>query len=295
MRNLVIGASGQVGALLLEQLAAQAPALGTYCRHARPGLVPLDLRDHSAIGDLVEEARPATCYLAGAFTHVDEAERRPAECRAVNVEAVEQMAWILAKTGGRLVFFSTEHVFGDSREPRREEDPLAPQSVYARSKARAEEVVRELLPDTHLILRTSWVFGPDLQEKNFFYRVRNTLSGGRRLVVANDQYGQPTYAPDLAATAILLAGRGECGTFHVVGPQTYSRLLWAQAIARQLRLPANGIEGRPTAEMGRTAPRPLSVRLDRRKLLDFLDEDPIRPPLEGVRQLVREEASCLAA
>jgi dTDP-4-dehydrorhamnose reductase len=283
MTSLVVGASGQVGTLLHRSLSAAGACVGTAFRHTGPGLLPLDLADGAAVEELVRRLRAAVCYLPAAHTAVDDAERHPERCRAVNVDGTARLAAALAATTDAvLVFFSTEHVFGDDPRPRREDEPTAPLSVYARTKAEAEEAVRALLPRRHLILRTSWVFGPDPQGKNFLCRLTRTLSGGEALVVPSDQHGQPTFGPDLARTAIELADRGARGTFHVVGPRYLSRLAWARIIAERLGLPAERLKGRTTAELAPAAPRPLQVRLDRDKLLRFLGRDPIRAPEEGV-------------
>jgi dTDP-4-dehydrorhamnose reductase len=285
MTSLVIGASGQVGALLHEYAARAGKCVGTYWNHCRPGLVWLDLRDHTAVARLVQEVEPDVCWVPAGLTFMDYAERHARECWQINVLGVTNLALVMAQRAGTLVLFSTEHVFGEGVRPRREEEPAEPASVYARSKAEAERQVRAILPDQHLILRTSWVYGPDPQRKNFFHRVRETLGRGEVLPVPADQHGQPTYGPDLARTALELAGRGVRGTYHVVGPEYLSRLAWARLIADGLQLPAHLLQGQPTSAMPLQAPRPLQVQLDRHKLLALLGRDPIRPPQDGVRRL----------
>jgi dTDP-4-dehydrorhamnose reductase len=282
MRSLVIGASGQVGALLHASASGEESCTGTYCHHPSPGLVPLDLCDGLAVRKIIGAVRPEVCYVPGALTSVDYAETHAGECRQTNVEGISHVARAMAEIGGVLVFFSTEHVFDESSRAWTEDDPLSPQSVYAKSKVEAEKTAREILPNDHLILRTSWVFGPDPQAKNFSWRVRRTLERNERLIVPSDQYGQPTYGPDLARAAHELVRRGARGTYHVVGPQCLSRLEWAKIIARTLHLPAELIEGRPTTRLGLPAPRPLQIQLDRTKLLSFFGHDPIRPPLAGI-------------
>jgi dTDP-4-dehydrorhamnose reductase len=282
MRILVIGASGQVGALLYSRNAEAGNCVGTFLRRSAPGLVRLDLHEGKQVERLIEETAPEVCYLPAALTHVDQAELQPHECHAVNVEGVAHVARALARSGGILVLFSTDHVFGDGRRPWHESEPTQPLSVYASSKVHAEEVVRAVLPERHLILRTSWVFGPDPQQKNFYYRVRATLGRRERLMVPDDQFGQPTYGPDLAQAADELVQRGTRGTFHVVGPRLMTRLDWACAIAVALGLPTDLIVGCPTSDLTISAPRPLLVALDRRKLLRCLGRDPIRPPEEAL-------------
>jgi len=285
LRSLVIGASGQVGALLHRLTGKQETCVGTYFRNPVPGFSRLDLRDERAVKKIIHEVKPDVCYLPGALSHVDYAEAHPRECRDINVLGTSHLARALAEYSGFLVFFSTDHVFGDSSQPWKEDDPVSPQSVYAQTKVETERIIREILPDRHLVLRTSCVFGPDPQKKNFLWRVRHMLEKGEPLVVPADQHGQPTFGPDLARTTHLLVERGARGTFHVVGPQYLSRLAWARMIAETMRLPINLIEGPPTSKIDLVAPRPLHIRLDRSKLLALLRQDPIRYPQEGINAM----------
>ena len=59
MRALVIGASGQVGAALLEALRARGhEATGTYAHHAVEGCWPLDITDARAVEHAVFFVKP---------------------------------------------------------------------------------------------------------------------------------------------------------------------------------------------------------------------------------------------
>jgi dTDP-4-dehydrorhamnose reductase len=296
MTALIVGASGQVGGLLLARWRARGgKAVGTAFRHGRPGLRSLDVRDAGAVAGLVAEVRPEVVFLPGAMTHVDYAEEHPEECRAVNVAGTAHLARAVRGTGAVLVHFSTEHVFPDGPDPYPEEASCAPRSVYAQSKAEAESVLRDLLPDRHLILRTSWVYGPEEQGKNFVYRAVATLRRGERLVVPADQYGQPTYSPDLADAALDLVAAGRRGTFHAVGPAFLTRLAFAERIAAAFGLDAGLIRGVPTATLGQAAPRPLNIRLRRGKLQAALGRDPIRGPDAALAALRKDSAGLLGS
>jgi dTDP-4-dehydrorhamnose reductase len=286
MTSLVIGASGQVGALLNEFATREGDCIGTYCNQFRPGLTRLELRDHTAVARLVQNLRPDVCFLPPAPSFRDDAEDHPNECGTINVPGVTNLALVMAQGTGTLVLFSTGHVFGDDLRPRREDERTEPSNIAARSHAEGERTVRAVLPDQHLILRTSWVYGPDPQRKNFVHRVLETLTNQEVLTVPAGQHGQPTYGPDLARTALELVRRGAKGIYHVVGPQYLSRLAWAREIAEGLDLPAHRIQEQPASALRLWAPRPFRVRLDRQKLLLLLGRDPIRPPREGILGLV---------
>lgn len=285
-RSLVIGASGQVGGLLAERCRdAGQECLGTASSNPQPGLRRLDLRDGPAVAELLKSFRPDVVFLPAALTHVDYCEAHPDECRAINVAGTAHVAREARAVGATLVFFSTEHVFSDSETPLAEDGPPAPKNVYSRSKVDAERLIRELVPDDHLILRASWVFGPERQQKNFVHRAVRALRRGEPLVVPADQYGQPTYAPDLAATTLELLAAGQRGTFHAVGPECVSRLAFAQTIAGVFALDGGLIRGVPTSQLGQPAPRPLRVPLRRTRLIAALGKDPIRNPSDALREM----------
>ena len=287
MKSLVIGASGQVGALLLRGARRDGDCVGTYCNHAAPDLEPLDLRDGAAVAELIRVQKPDVCYLPAALTHVDRAENQREECRAINVGGVEHVVEALAKTPATLVFFSTEHVFGERQRPWRENEPTCPLSVYAASKVAAEQLIRARLPKRHLIVRTSWVFGPDPQEKNFLYRVRRTLGAGGPLLVSPGQWGQPTFGPDLARTARRLVRLKARGTVHVVGPVAMTRLNWALMLAQAMGFSTEAVRLDWSPLGSDRAPRPNHVQLSRTRLLRYLTADPIRSPQQGVRATLR--------
>jgi dTDP-4-dehydrorhamnose reductase len=134
-------------------------------------------------------------------------------------------------------------------------------------------------------VRTSWVYGPDPQHKNFVHRVLGTLTNQDVMTVPAGQHGQPIYGPDLAQTALELLRRGAKGIYHVVGPQYLSRLAWAREIAGVLDLPAHRIQEQPASASHPWAPRSFRVQLDRQKLLLLLGRDPIRSPREGILAL----------
>jgi dTDP-4-dehydrorhamnose reductase len=286
MKALVLGGTGQVGGQLVRALRARGHEWEATGRADRPAdFHEFDLLDPLGPSRLVGRLRPDVVFLPAAFTHVDGAEERPDECHAINVTAVARAARATFAFGGRLVLFSTDHLFADADHARTEDEPVAPMNAYSRSKAAGEAAVRAMLPGRHLILRTSWVYGPDPRRKNFVYRAAETLAAGRELVVPADQYGQPTYAPDLARAAVELADRGETGTFHVVGPAPLSRLAFAQMIAQMYMLDDGLVRGVPTAELGQPAPRPLRVRLDRTKAKLTLGDGVIRGPRSGLHAL----------
>ncbi len=63
----------------------------------------------------------------------------------------------------------------------------------------------------HFIIRSNWVYGTG---NNFVNRVLASADEGQALSVAEDQYGSPTSARDLARIILYLIRTNEYGTYH---------------------------------------------------------------------------------
>ncbi len=255
----MIGGSGQIGGWLMRVLEQRGhDAVGTYSSVAFPGLVRLEAaeRDAAAAAWLLDQAPDVVFYPAG-FTWVDGCERDSARAYAANLDEPLNLARAAAAVGARFVYFSTDYVFDGTNGPYSEQSPTNPLSVYGRAKLNAEKALADELGPAHLTIRTSWVYGPERQGKNFAYQLVRTLQAGKPLVCPSDQISSPSYGPDVALAAVLLAEAGQAGLIHVAGPEVIDRVEFARAIARAFGLDERGIEGKPTAALGQGAPRPL--------------------------------------
>jgi dTDP-4-dehydrorhamnose reductase len=117
--------------------------------------------DASQVRDCLKELRPKTIYLTAALTHVDYCEDHRVEAMRLNADAPRVLAEICRKKHARFIHVSTDYVFdGEKRVPYTEEDPAHAISVYGESKRVGELHVLEA-NDHALVIRVSWVFGPD--------------------------------------------------------------------------------------------------------------------------------------
>lgn len=285
MRCLILGASGLIGSHLIAHCDDRGfPHLGTYCRRPRRDHVPLDLRDADSLHEIVADYQPDVTFLAAGGTDAGYATTFSDECRQVTVGGTRHVAAAVRKTGGSLVLFSSDEVFGDCTTARREDDPLAPASVFAACKAEAEDVVRRALPGRHLIVRTSWVFGREEQGRNVGCVWARKLATGVPFVAATDSHGHPTYAADLAEATVELARVGHTGTVHIIGPDRHTAFTFARLAAHVFGHDTDRVVGRTAAEIGDTA-RPRRVWLDRFKLRSLLGAKAVRSTADGLRAL----------
>src|SRR6185503_9909181 len=96
-------------------------------------------------------------------------------------------------------------------------------------------------------------------------RLVAALREGRRVRTPVDQYGTPTYAPNLAEALVELVQRRQTGIWNVSGTSCVNRVEFAVAAARAFGLDPALIEAVPTAALGQPAPRPFQagLRVDR--------------------------------
>ena len=284
MRALVIGASGQVGAALGERLSARGHSwIGTYAGTPHPGLVPLDITDARATRRLIDEAAPDWIFCAGALTHVDYCEEHPDEAFRLNRDAPGVVAQAAAEREAGIVYYSTEYVFDGEAGPYAEDDPVRPLSVYGQSKLEGEGAVRQANPRA-AIVRTTVVYGPEPQGKNFVYQLLRRARAGEPMRAPADQISSPTYNVDLAAASIELAERGLAGVYHVAGPDVLDRHAFARLVCRVFGLDERALAPVPTSALGQRAARPLraGLRMDRARALLAA---PLRGPEAGLRAM----------
>ena len=277
MRAVVVGGSGQIGGWLLRTLADRGhEAVGTYQSVPYPGLIRFAAGELPAAGAALTESRPDVVFYPAGFTWVDGCERDPARAFAANRDEPLAAARLAADAGARFLFFSTDYVFDGAAGPYAEDGPTRPLNLYGRAKLEAEEALADALGAAQLTIRTSWVYGPERQGKNFAYQLAKALRAGRSLTCPSDQVSSPSYGPDVALAAVMLAERGTSGLIHVAGPEVMDRVRFARALAEGFGLDPALILAGTTAELPQATPRPPDGGL-RTPRLDALAPGLMRP------------------
>ncbi len=255
MRILLSGRNGQVG----WELARLLPTIGEVVSTGRG---ELDLADADAIRRIVREAKPQLIVNAAAYTAVDKAESEPELAMRINGTAPGVLAEEAKRQGARLVHYSTDYVFdGSKRGAYVEDDAPNPLSVYGRSKLAGERAIRDI-GGRHLILRTSWVYGP--RGKNFFLTIARKAASGERLRVVADQRGVPTTSGFLAEKTLALLKGGASGLLHLVPA---GETTWYDFAREIVQLTGSKSEVQPikAGEFPAAARRPANSVLDNRK------------------------------
>lgn len=264
MRVLLTGVNGQVGWELQRTLAplGEVIAADRSC---------LDLADTAGIRRSVDAVAPDLIVNPAAYTAVDKAESEPELASAINAAAPRELALAAAARGIPLVHFSTDYVFdGKKSGAYSETDAPNPLGVYGATKLAGEQAIQRA-GVSHLILRTSWVYG--LRGRNFLLTMQRLARERDSLAVVDDQFGAPTWSRMIAEATALVVARwldradpaATSGIYHL---SCGGRTSWHGFTAAILAHLANGDEklarltAIPTAGYPTPAARPANSQLD---------------------------------
>jgi dTDP-4-dehydrorhamnose reductase len=189
MKLLIIGAGGRLGAALMREYLEKFDVAGL--NHAE-----LDLAKNEQIPGKIGNLEFDVLINTAAFTNVDLSEVEREQAFRVNAEAPRILAEICREKKTKFIHFSTDYVFdGEKREPYTEEDEANPISAYGESKREGEKLVLQT-DGRHLVVRVSWVFGPD--RPSFIDAMIKRAQEHEHVDAVADKFSTPTYTQDIA-------------------------------------------------------------------------------------------------
>jgi dTDP-4-dehydrorhamnose reductase len=230
MRIAVLGARGQLGAAIVQELAGAHEVLPLT--HT-----DLDVTRDQDVAATMERLRPGAIINCVAYNDVDGAEDHPVDALTVNALAMRPLARAAADLDAVLVHFSTDFVFdGTASHPYAEDDSPNPRSVYAMSKLLGEWFAADA--PRAFVLRVESLFGGargGRPPKGSVAGILKVLMSGGEARVFEDRTVSPTYVIDAAwATRRLLETQTASGVYHCVNSGRATWLEFATELARQL-------------------------------------------------------------
>ncbi len=212
----ITGAGGLIGSWLLRTAPKFDPAaevVGT----TRP---QLDLLEFEAVRREFRRQNPRVVIHCAALSRSPECQARPGLARKLNVELTALLGELAA--GIPFVFFSSDLVFDGRKGNYEEPDTVNPLSVYAETKAEAEQLI--LRNPRHTVVRTSLNGGPSpTGDRGFDEQIFHAWRGGQILRLFTDEFRCPIAAEVTARAVWELVCQQEAGLYHVAGSERLSR------------------------------------------------------------------------
>jgi dTDP-4-dehydrorhamnose reductase len=225
----------------------------------------LSISDKEALNSFFQNQKPTVLINCAAYTAVDKAETEQELALSVNATAVETLAGICKEFNTKFVHISTDYVFdGNASIPYKESDPTNPINYYGFTKLQGENLAIAANPET-IIFRTSWVYAP--HGKNFVKTMLKLMQDRTELNVVGDQFGSPTYAPDLAEALLKIALSDHIipGVYHFSNDGIISWFDFATAIA-EISHSSCKVNAITTAQYPTPAKRPSYSGLNKSKI-----------------------------
>ncbi len=236
MKIMLTGPNGLLG----KEIIARSAARSRLSWQLQWGQTPLqlcvvpvghaecDIADAVAVKSVVARLQPDAIINCAVIVSVDRCEADQEQCVAVNRDGVRNLLDAMRVVGKPVTFIqiSSSEVFGRVQEGEytingyTEDDVSAPVSAYQRTKAEAEEMVKNFAaahPDAinrFFIARAGWLYGhgrPTFVDQ-FLEKLREP---GQLDVIAN-QWRSPTWTRYFADQLFdLMRGDYESGIYHI--------------------------------------------------------------------------------
>ncbi len=258
MKVLVTGANGQLGYDVVKELKLRNIEYYGATRN------DFDLCDFTGTEKFIIAYHPDVVIHCAAYTAVDKAEDEKELCKAVNVDATENIAKICKKIDAKMMYISTDYVFDGEKDSYYEiDDEPNPINVYGQTKLEGERAVQEIL-DKYFIVRISWVFGD--HGNNFVKTMLRLGKEKKELSVVDDQIGSPTYTADLAKLLVDMIQTDKYGIYHATNEGECSWAEFAEEIfkAAGMEVKVNRIT---SSEYPTKAKRPKNSMMSKENLI----------------------------
>lgn len=281
---VIFGCSGYLGQFIWKHISSlleeSSPALiGSYwtnniyqfsfAKHQSHKVIPLDLRSNTSVDAFLKQIPPGRKLFinAVALSNIKENEANPSLAENLNIprHLIQSIATNENMKDSFFIHFSTDQsmvhskvvsycsVFSGERKDDgmnnyKEEDSPSPLHEYGRTKLTCEQLLKELLPNRHVIFRSSVIFGPPPPLHNKAHMsfvqflkedITKVLESGdpeKKLECFSDEYRNFVYVQDILQTIdkviqLLINGSKIFEThslFHLGGKEVSTRYELAQ-------------------------------------------------------------------
>ena len=262
-RVLITGASGMLGATLATRWAGAYDVYATGGSDFANNPAPRDRYRafdlaQSSYDELLRWAAPEVIVHCAAWTSVDGCEDDPDRAYAVNAESVRK----LAAADARMIFISTDAVFGETGHPATEQTQTAPLNEYGRSKLAGESYMRSL-GARGCVVRTT-VVGRNVNraKQSFAEWIVASVSAGRSITLFSDAMFTPIAATALADELEWIIAHPTPPVVHVAGAEAVSKLELGRRLCAALALGTEPIHPGTIVGFPFRAPRSADQTLD---------------------------------
>ncbi len=230
-----------MGSYLSRSLPNVFPGLTFSSR--KPTLDPIHSSNHISLQleqplapqltNLLEKNRYSHVVLCAAVSDPNECVKHPDLSQRVNVDAVGELANLVKKFGTKVIFFSSDLVFGGLKDLCTEDEETCPTTLYGRQKVAAEKILQQECPDS-LIFRVSKLMSLSPHPRNLLNPVLAALLQKQEAKIFSDQFTTPLFIEDIPGAISVSIEKNLRGIYHLGIRKKYSRLEIAKTLSQLL-------------------------------------------------------------
>jgi len=119
-----------------------------------------DITDRNSIFKEIETIKPDIVVHLAAMVGTKDCEEVPRQAVKTNVEGTLNVVEAAKSVGAKFVYFSTTAIYKPGTNPIKEDSPIAPYTIYGKTKLWGEEIAKTYIPKNDLlIIRPCFGFG----------------------------------------------------------------------------------------------------------------------------------------
>jgi dTDP-4-dehydrorhamnose reductase len=220
----LFGANSMLGWSILQ--ARGTHPVVAFCndntRHVPEGIeTSIHLDDEPSVVRLFAREHPALIIHCAGVCDVETCETSPEFAHRVNVEGTRFLLEH-APSDARIVYCSSDHVFGGDRGPYFEDSATTPISMYGRTRVAAEQLVLAR-PNTLVIRGGLWIGPSSTGRIGHLDWLRDRHRRNLRMTVVSDEIRSAVWAEDAARRAWDLALSDVTGIRHITATRAVAR------------------------------------------------------------------------
>lgn len=204
---LTVGSSGFLGRQITQFLGSQQNIIKTHYRNSLyPDSIKYDFFNDD-IGYILDKQHVTTVIFASSVEMNDQLDK-------VKI-SMERLA--RSCNGRRIVYLSSDGIFGGQKGLYTEEDSPNPQTLYGKNLAICEEII-ESHSNNFCIVRPSYIYGfSNGSLDSRLAKTKRILESGGNITLFNDMYKSPLGVKQIAQAVIDLSLLDYSGIVHVAG------------------------------------------------------------------------------
>lgn len=226
MNYLIVGATGNIGGVLYNELARTDTVFGT---HRKRGCIDRHLLEFDMSKKKLEfpvdpfkKTKEKTAVICAAVSSIRECYENYEQARLINVINTIRLVSYLVDCGYRIIFLSTDNVFDGRKGNYSEEDLSNPVNKYGKMKREVEEYLLRNYPQV-IILRLCKVVGNQNSQKDLFKEWKDLAIKKKKIRCVKDNFFTPLFIGDISKNIIILANAHKGGIYHLGGNGRYNR------------------------------------------------------------------------